>query len=487
MDENWLVQKAEPKPRHALTDYSIRTCLAAGIVAIVTFKLAFSVAWLSLPAIVVFAAAMILITRAGTSRTAFYVGLAVGLSLAAMELTFFMKIFGQGAIGLWLLLGLWTALFSATAQMWQTRRPNQSILWLPGLWMGFEYFRSELYYLRFSWVTPGLALTESVFEPLLSVGQFGAGALIVLLAGLLLEIVPRSTTLSVDRGTTSQRKAINALFLTAGLWVAVALGRAAFTEYEVATGCEQFCGIQLEFPSEALLLERLDEALQNHPTVPLFVLSEYTFDGPIPDTILKWCRDNDRYVVAGGKQIEGNTFRNTAFVVDPDGEIVHKQVKAVPIQFMRDGLPATEQLLWESPWGKIGFAICYDMSYTRVIDKLIADGAEIIINPTMDPVDWGPYEHDLHARIPICRAREYGVPVFRVASSGVSVAVPSGDGIRKGEYPGQGHFVLFDVVTAKAAARPIDRIPALVCVVLTAVIMLMSFLRLPRRSVSTSS
>ncbi len=487
MDEDWLIQTTESRPLNPLTHHSIRTSVVAGVVAVASFKLAFTVSWLSLPAIVVYAMAMVVITRARTSRTAFYMGLAVGFSLAAIELTFFMKIFGPGAMGLWLILGLWTALFAATAQMWQTRRPGQSILWLPVLWMGFEYFRSELYYLRFSWVTPGLALTESVFEPLLSVGQFGAGALIVLLAGLLLRIVPRSTALGVEVAVRLQRRAINASFLTAGLWVAVAVGRGAFAEYEVAKGGDQFCGIQLEFPSEPMLLETLDDALQKHPAVHLFVLSEYTFDGPVPDAVIAWCRDNDRYLVAGGKQLEGNTFRNTAFVVDPDGEIVHKQVKAVPIQLMRDGLPATEQLLWDSPWGKIGFAICYDMSYTRVIDKLIADGAEIIINPTMDPVDWGPYEHDVHARIPICRAREYAVPVFRVASSGVSVAVPSGNRIRKGEFPGQGHFVLFDVATARNAARPIDRIPALVSVALTAVIMLMCFLRLPRRSVSVTT
>ncbi len=59
--------------------------------------------------------------------------------------------------------------------------------------------------------------------------------------------------------------------------------------------------------------------------------------------------------MVGGKDPVGtNNYYNTAFVVGTNGEIVFKQVKSVPIQFFRDGLPAPEQKVWNSPWGKIG-------------------------------------------------------------------------------------------------------------------------------------
>ena len=60
------------------------------------------------------------------------------------------------------------------------------------------------------------------------------------------------------------------------------------------------------------------------------------------------------------------------------------------------------------------------MSYTRVTDGLIREGAEAIIVPTMDVIDWGRHQHELHARVARVRAAEYGVPIFRVASSGIS-------------------------------------------------------------------
>src|SRR5690606_28360859 len=98
---------------------------------------------------------------------------------------------------------------------------------------------------------------------------------------------------------------------------------------------------------------------------------------------------NGRYLVVGGKQPEGDNYFNTAFVIGPGGEIEFQQAKSVPIQFFNDGLPAREQQLWDSPWGKIGLCVCYDLSYRRVVDNLVRQGAAAIIVPTMDVVGWG--------------------------------------------------------------------------------------------------
>ena len=119
----------------------------------------------------------------------------------------------------------------------------------------------------------------------------------------------------------------------------------------------------------------------------------------------------------------GGNFYNTAFVVGPDGTVVFRQVKTVPIQFLKDGLPAPEQKLWDSPWGKIGICICYDLSYTRVTDRLVRLGAQALIVPTMDMMEWGEAQHKLHARVAPVRAAEYGIPIFRLASSGISQCV----------------------------------------------------------------
>ena len=204
-------------------------------------------------------------------------------------------------------------------------------------------------------------------------------------------------------------------------------------------------GIQMEGASEQEVVKALDGALRYLPQTDIFVLGEYTFAEPPPAGVMAWCRNAKRYLVVGGIEPAGDgseRFRDTAFVVGPAGEVVFRQAKAVPIQFMQDGLPAKSQGLWKSPWGAIGVCICYDLSYTRVTDELVRQGAEGLIVPTMDAASWGLHEHLLHARIAPARGAEYGIPIFRVCSSGISELV-SGYGRVEwaGQFPGAGEVI----------------------------------------------
>jgi apolipoprotein N-acyltransferase len=215
----------------------------------------------------------------------------------------------------------------------------------------------------------------------------------------------------------------------------------------------------MEFPPEAEVLPTLDRLLRNNPTAALLMLSEYTFDGPIPEKVKSWCRLHRRYLVVGGKDPapRGNYY-NTAFVIGPDGEIIFRQIKSVPIQFFKDGLPAATQALWDSPWGKIGICICYDLSYTRVTDELIRQGAQAILVPTMDVADWGLHQHELHARVAPIRAAEYGVPVFRVASSGISQFVDERGRVRaQAGFPGEQEEVSALLTVSRPGSLPWDR------------------------------
>ena len=159
-------------------------------------------------------------------------------------------------------------------------------------------------------------------------------------------------------------------------------------------------GIQLEFPPDLQIPKQLDRLLERHPDAQIIVLSEYTFDGPVPKHVREWCRRNGRYLIAGGKEdvaVDGKgAFRNTAFVIGPDGELVFQQCKSVPIQFFNDGLPAKEQRVWHSPWGKVAVPVCYDLSYRRVTDRFVRDGAEAFIVPFMDVTEWGIRQHEQH-------------------------------------------------------------------------------------------
>ena len=202
----------------------------------------------------------------------------------------------------------------------------------------------------------------------------------------------------------------------------------------------------------------LADLIRRHPDFDIAVLSEYTFDGTVPKRVADWCRVNQKYLVVGGKELlPDGSFYNTAFVVGPDGNTVFQQAKSVPIQFFNDGRPAPRRQLWGSPWGKFGLCVCYDLSYRTVIDDLVRQGAQAIIVPTMDVVEWGRHQHDLHSRVAPMRAAELGVPIFRVCSSGISQAVdPRGRVIATAPFPGQGHTLFATILPVASGVRPID-------------------------------
>lgn len=178
--------------------------------------------------------------------------------------------------------------------------------------------------------------------------------------------------------------------------------------------------------------------------------------------------------------MNGKNFYNTAFVIDPRGEIVFRQVKSVPLQFFKDGLPAPRQAVWESPWGKIGFCVCYDLSYRRVMDRLVELGAQALIVPTMDMADWGIRQHELHALVAPVRAAEYGIPIFRLASSGISQVVRSdGTVSNSAGCSSQGAAIHGVITLPQRGSLPVDRWLAPASVFIAGIALV--GLRIPRR------
>ncbi|HUS34578.1 MAG TPA: nitrilase-related carbon-nitrogen hydrolase [Verrucomicrobiae bacterium] len=335
----------------------------------------------------------------------------------------------------------------------------------PILWTGLEYFRSELYQLKFSWLSPGFVLGPNVGIPAL--GSYG----------LTFALMAVLTAISMMR---RERRALATAALAVRMFELLKVP--ARTESSGAT--LRLAGMQMEFPVELEVPAKLDALKAKHPDADIYVLSEYTFDGPILKGVRAWCKRNSKYLIAGGKDpAPNNNFYNTAFVVDPNGEIVFKQVKAVPIQFFKDGLPAPEQKLWNSPWGKIALCVCYDLSYTRVIDNLVRQGAEIIINPTMDVADWGAGQHELHSLIPPMRAAEYRIPIFRVASSGMSQAIDErGKILASAGFPGEEAMIAATLKLGRRTSLPLDRVLAPVATALT--VLFLAYLAVGERALN---
>ena len=422
------------------------------IVAVVAFHLAYELAALScLIGLYVFA--LVQLSRAATPVRAFLAGWLTGLLVFGPQLAFMFGVFGEFGVVLWLIGSFWIGLFVVLSQRAIERFGTRgAVLLLPMLFIALEYFRSELYPLKFSWLAPGYTFAGHG-QPLLvpHVGVYGVGFLLTLVAAWLTHVRAR---IAFGVGAS--------LLIALGVVANVGWASPTKTAPEKAdTDGPLVVGIQMEFPSTIRIVAALDKAVAQHPDSDLLVLSEYTFERTPPPAVLDWCRQNGRYLIVGGKdsvEDRPDDFRNTAFVISPDGEIVFKQAKSVPIQFFADGLPAEEQRLWDSPWGKIGICICYDLSYTRVVDELVRQGAQLLIVPTMDVTGWGQHEHRLHAKIAPTRAAEYGLPIVRVCSSGISqIVTPSGQVTESLPFPGQGESFAARVRPVEKARIPIDR------------------------------
>jgi apolipoprotein N-acyltransferase len=414
---------------------------------------------------VVYLFALLQLARAETWRKAAYSGLAVGFLVSVVGLTFFWEIFSAGAVALWLVLAFWIGLFVALARLClRLKLPGGRAVsaagWLliPFVWLGLEYFRSELYFLRFSWLSAGFAFGAAPAQvPLPHLGAFGLGFLLMCVA-----------CLAAWRWPRSRLQAAGVLLLGTG--ALYGWGLAAQSPATAEATALRVAGVQMEFPAEPEVLRRLTELVRQQPEAELLVLSEYTFSDPVPESVKRWCRTHHRYLVVGGKDpAPGNNFYNTAFVVSPEGEIVFRQVKSVPIQFFKDGLPAPEQKVWESPWGKLGICICYDLSYSRVTDRLVQLGARALLVPTMDVGDWGERQHQLHTLVAPLRAAEYRLPIFRLASSGISQWVDRAGTVRAtAPCFGDGAILAGTLELRGAGTLPLDRWLAPISVVVTA-------------------
>ncbi|HVU07899.1 MAG TPA: nitrilase-related carbon-nitrogen hydrolase [Verrucomicrobiae bacterium] len=436
------------------------------MLAVVCFHLAYTS--IKFPALGLFifgyAYFLVQLTHQPTIRRAFYFGLATGFLCDAPQLFFFWKIFSVAAIVLWLIAGFWIGLFTAISCGCILRWGKAKTMWLiPIIWTGLEYFRSELYYLKFSWLNVGYALPiGSAIFGMYGVGFFVFAIIIVIYYWRAFKVTWFETIII-----------LGILFIVLALYLST-LAKSKWKMSQPIT----LVGIQMEFPPENAIPKMLNNALTKNTNAPIFVLSEYTLDGGVPDSLKNWCREHSRFLIVGGKDVVTNdVYYNTAFVVGTNGEMIFKQAKCVPIQFFKDGLPAPKQEIWNSPFGKIGICICYDLSYTRVTDELVRQGTQLLVVPTMDVEEWGRHEHELHSRVAPVRAMEYGIPIFRVASSGVSQAVSSdGSVVAKTSIGGNGDIFSAQLRLPLRGPLPLDRFFAPICTAMTAIVLMLLLL-----------
>lgn len=104
-------------------------------------------------------------------------------------------------------------------------------------------------------------------------------------------------------------------------------------------------------------------------------------------------------------ELEDGHYYNTSFVYNDQGECVAKHRKAhlfdIDIeggQYFKEsdvlsaGCGAT---VFDSPWGKIGLGICFDIRFTKQAEAMIDQGARMLIYPAAFNLTTGPRHWEL--------------------------------------------------------------------------------------------
>ena len=109
--------------------------------------------------------------------------------------------------------------------------------------------------------------------------------------------------------------------------------------------------------------------------------------GPSSEALERECARLGLYVVCGLLERDGDTLRNAAVFVGPDGLIGSYRKTHLPFLGVdRFVVPGDTLPVFETPLGRIGIEICYDLRFPEVTRTLALKGADMVAHPTNFPM-----------------------------------------------------------------------------------------------------
>lgn len=131
--------------------------------------------------------------------------------------------------------------------------------------------------------------------------------------------------------------------------------------------------------------------------------------GPCWQVMSDAARENQFYLVAGSMpEFEDGRCYNTSYIFGPDGQQIgkHRKIHLFDIdiedgQYFQesDTLTAGEQVtVFDTAFGKMGVAICYDFRFPELARLMTLDGARLLIVPASFNMTTGPSHWQLMFR-----------------------------------------------------------------------------------------
>jgi predicted amidohydrolase len=118
-----------------------------------------------------------------------------------------------------------------------------------------------------------------------------------------------------------------------------------------------------------------------------------TVPGPSVEALERACARLGLHCVAGLLERDGSRVRNTAVLVGPDGLVGRYRKTHLPYlgvdRFVEPG--EEPPAVFDTPLGRIGIEICYELRFPEVTRSLALRGAEVVAHPTNWPTAVRPF------------------------------------------------------------------------------------------------
>jgi predicted amidohydrolase len=125
------------------------------------------------------------------------------------------------------------------------------------------------------------------------------------------------------------------------------------------------------------MFESADEAMPFAEEIP----------GPSTEALAEACRRLEIYAVCGLLERDGDQLRNSAVFVGPEGLVGSYRKTHLPFLGVdRFTVPGDELPVYDTPLGRIGVEICYDLRFPEVTRTLALKGADLVAHPTNFPM-----------------------------------------------------------------------------------------------------
>jgi predicted amidohydrolase len=109
--------------------------------------------------------------------------------------------------------------------------------------------------------------------------------------------------------------------------------------------------------------------------------------GPSTEILERESRRLGMHVVCGLLERDGDVMHNAAVLVGPDGLIgVYRKTHLPFLGVDRFVVAGDELPIFETPLGRVGLEICYDLRFPEVTRTLALRGADLIAHPTNFPL-----------------------------------------------------------------------------------------------------